>query len=100
MAPGWTSITLTMQPSHIADRADRHPVARDRHRSSTRRRRLGPSRVPAGDRGVAWSDQVLEAPLGYPYFLQAIGKHVWDNAVRHPISADHVHVGIRERLAG
>ncbi len=35
-----------------------------------------------------------------PYFLQAIGKHVWDNAVRHPISADHVHVGIRERLAG
>ncbi len=30
-----------------------------------------------------------------PYFLQAIGKHVWDNAVRHPISADHVHVGIR-----
>ncbi|MDA8063584.1 MAG: hypothetical protein M0T80_14355 [Actinomycetota bacterium] len=30
----------------------------------------------------------------YPYFLQAIGKHVWDTARQDPIDADDVEVGL------
>jgi hypothetical protein len=33
---------------------------------------------------------------GYPYFIQAIGKHVWDNARRSPIQSDDVQVGLTE----
>jgi hypothetical protein len=53
---------------------------------------------PAEERGVRWSSDALEQALveagGYPYFLQAIGKHVWDVAVRDPISLDDVRMGI------
>lgn len=52
---------------------------------------------PAAERDVAWSPEALEQALavagGYPYFLQAIGKHVWDAAVSNPISVEDVDVG-------
>jgi hypothetical protein len=33
-------------------------------------------------------EHALEIAAGYPYFLQALGKHVWDAAVTSPISVD------------
>ena len=33
----------------------------------------------------------------YPYFIQAIGKHVWDSARTTPISLEDVEVGLRLR---
>lgn len=54
--------------------------------------------VPARDLAVHWESGALAAALktarGYPYFLQAIGKHVWDNARGDPIDADDVEVGL------
>jgi len=54
---------------------------------------------PALQRGVAWRDDALDAALevagGYPYFLQSVGKHVWDAAARSPISIDDVEAGSR-----
>lgn len=56
--------------------------------------------VPARGRGVDWDADGLAAALatakGYPYFLQSIGKHVWDNARTTPISAEDVDAGLRE----
>jgi len=56
--------------------------------------------IPTNDLGVEWEANALSAALdtarGYPYFLQAIGKHVWDNARRSPIEVDDVDVGLRE----
>lgn len=56
--------------------------------------------VPARQRGVEWSTDALAAAVvtaqGYPYFLQAVGKHVWDNAPRSPIDDDDVQVGLAE----
>jgi hypothetical protein len=56
--------------------------------------------VPARDRGVEWSDDGLAAATatarGYPYFIQAIGKQVWDVAVRSPISLADVELGLIE----
>ena len=56
--------------------------------------------VPARDRGVEWSDDGLGAATaaarGYPYFIQAIGKQVWDIAVRSPISLADVELGLAE----
>jgi hypothetical protein len=53
--------------------------------------------VPAAERGVRWGAAALQAALetagGYPYFVQAVGKHVWDHARRSPITADDVAVG-------
>ena len=55
--------------------------------------------VPTSDLGVSWEPGALAVALnvahGYPYFLQAIGKHVWDNARQDPIDADDVEVGLR-----
>lgn len=55
--------------------------------------------VPARDLDVHWEPRALslalEAARGYPYFLQAIGKHVWDNARGDPINEDDVEVGLR-----
>jgi hypothetical protein len=52
--------------------------------------------VPAGDEGVRWSDEALEAMYeitgGYPYFVQAYGKAVWDVAPTSPITAEDVRV--------
>lgn len=54
--------------------------------------------LPALDLGVEWSDEALELALatagGYPYFLQSVGKHVWDAARRSPIEVDDVEVGL------
>jgi AAA ATPase domain len=56
--------------------------------------------VPAEGRGVLWDPGSLRAALttagGYPYFLQSIGKHVWDNARTSPISAEDVELGLRD----
>lgn len=54
--------------------------------------------APARERGVEWAADGLASATasarGYPYFLQAIGKHVWDNARRSPIEPDDVEVGL------
>lgn len=56
--------------------------------------------VPALELGVEWEDEALTtatgAAGGYPYFIQAIGKQVWDHARRSPIAADDVQVGLAE----
>ena len=56
--------------------------------------------VPAQERGVDWEPAGLDSAVrtagGYPYFIQAIGKHVWDNARGTPISLDDVEVGLAE----
>ena len=56
--------------------------------------------VPAQERGVEWEPAGLASAVstahGYPYFIQAIGKHVWDNARRSPISVEDVEVGLAE----
>lgn len=56
--------------------------------------------VPALERGVDWAPEGLASAIatarGYPYFLQSIGKHVWDNARRSPIDVGDVEVGLAE----
>jgi hypothetical protein len=56
--------------------------------------------IPARERGVVWASDALTASLaaaqGYPYFLQAVGKHVWDNARRSPIEVEDAEVGLVE----
>jgi AAA ATPase domain len=52
---------------------------------------------PSQQLGVTWEEealtQALDVARGYPYFLQAVGKHVWDAARRSPISLEDVEVG-------
>jgi len=52
---------------------------------------------PTGLRGVVWEPEALQAALaiagGYPYFLQEVGKHVWDAARSSTINLDDVSVG-------
>ena len=54
---------------------------------------------PTSELGVEWQEDAIQAALtlagGYPYFLQAIGKHVWDSARTTPITLDDVEVGAR-----
>ena len=56
--------------------------------------------IPTRALGVEWDAEALTMAAdmagGYPYFLQAIGKHVWDNAISSPISADDVRVGLHD----
>lgn len=56
--------------------------------------------IPTRALGVEWDAEALtmaaDVAGGYPYFLQAIGKHVWDNAISSPISADDVRVGLHD----
>jgi AAA ATPase domain len=56
--------------------------------------------APARERDVEWSRtglaSALDTAAGYPYFLQSVGKHVWDNARRSPISDEDVDVGLRQ----
>ena len=56
--------------------------------------------VPAAERSVAWDGDGLDTAVrtagGYPYFIQAIGKHVWDNARTSAIEAEDVEVGLAE----
>jgi hypothetical protein len=53
---------------------------------------------PSLEHDVAWREDAVQAALtvagGYPYFLQAIGKHVWDVARTSPITLDDVTVGL------
>ncbi len=52
---------------------------------------------PSSERGVTWDEDALQQALslagGYPYFLQAIGKHVWDAATGDPVGNEDVAVG-------
>lgn len=56
--------------------------------------------VPAQRLGVELSpaavDAVLDASGGYPYFIQAYGKHIWDVADRSPIDLEDVQLGSAE----
>jgi hypothetical protein len=53
--------------------------------------------VPTTAQGVSWDDDALDAALaiaaGYPYFLQEVGKHVWDVSPGPQITVDDVEVG-------
>jgi hypothetical protein len=52
--------------------------------------------LPAEDEDASWSPSALEAMYaatgGYPYFIQAYGKEVWDQAPQSPIEAEDVQV--------
>jgi hypothetical protein len=52
---------------------------------------------PAQNHGVDWDEDALTDALqlaaGYPYFLQAVGKHVWDASPGPRITRDDVTVG-------
>lgn len=56
--------------------------------------------IPTRALRVDWDTTALaraaDVAGGYPYFLQSIGKHVWDNAISSPISADDVQVGLHD----
>lgn len=57
-------------------------------------------RSPAQDEGADFTEEALEAMYaatgGYPYFIQAYGKAVWDLAPQSPITAEDVRVGAPE----
>lgn len=52
---------------------------------------------PCLERGATWEDDALEAAQvlarGYPYFVQSIGKHVWDLAPGPVITSEDVAAG-------
>ncbi len=56
--------------------------------------------IPTHALNVDWNADGLsmaaDVAKGYPYFLQAIGKHVWDNAIGSPITSDDVRIGLRD----
>src|SRR3954470_9052563 len=56
--------------------------------------------APAEDEDAAYDDEALAAMYaatgGYPYFIQAYGKTVWDQAPRSPISSGDVAVAAPE----
>jgi DNA polymerase III delta prime subunit len=58
---------------------------------------------PAEDEDATWSTEALEemyaATGGYPYFIQAYGKEVWDLAPASPITREDVRVGAPEAEA-
>lgn len=59
--------------------------------------------VPAADEGAAFTADALDAMHaltgGYPYFIQAYGKAVWDEARESPITADDVALAAPEAEA-
>ncbi|HET7477637.1 MAG TPA: ATP-binding protein [Dermatophilaceae bacterium] len=59
--------------------------------------------APAKDEAASFSEEALEAmyavTAGYPYFLQAYGKVVWDVAPSSPITAEDVRVAAPEAEA-
>src|SRR6185436_2439719 len=59
--------------------------------------------APAEDEDAAYTDEALAsmhaATGGYPYFIQAYGKAVWDLAPRSPITAEDVAVASPEAEA-
>ncbi|MCW2835817.1 MAG: ATP-binding protein [Nocardioides sp.] len=56
--------------------------------------------APATEEDAAFTDEALTAMYaatgGYPYFIQAYGKAVWDRAPRSPITLDDVQVATPE----
>ncbi len=56
--------------------------------------------VPAEDEGASFTPEALDAMYGatggYPYFIQAYGKAVWDLAPASPMTADDVAVAAPE----
>ena len=56
--------------------------------------------APAEDEDASYAEDALAAMYaatgGYPYFIQAYGKVVWDLAPRSPITAEDVAVGAPE----
>ena len=56
--------------------------------------------APAAEEGAAYTEEALAAMYsatgGYPYFIQAYGKVVWDLAPRSPITAEDVAVAAPE----
>jgi len=56
--------------------------------------------APAADEDATYDDAALtalyDATGGYPYFIQAYGKAVWDRAPRSPITGDDVAVAAPE----
>ncbi len=52
---------------------------------------------PVRGHGVRWDDDALSQALtvaaGYPYFLQAVGKHMWDVSAGPDITLEDVEVG-------
>lgn len=52
---------------------------------------------PSVDHDVTWETDAIAQALsiagGYPYFLQAVGKHVWDAARTSTVTVDDVTVG-------
>ncbi|MGZ5406140.1 MAG: ATP-binding protein [Nocardioides sp.] len=56
--------------------------------------------APAADEDAAYDADALDAMYaatgGYPYFIQAYGKAVWDRAPRSPITAEDVSVASPE----
>lgn len=54
--------------------------------------------APTQELGVEWSPEGLASAVatahGYPYFLQSIGKHIWDSARSSPIAIEDVEVGL------
>ncbi len=59
--------------------------------------------VPAEEEGAAYEPEALDAMYaatgGYPYFVQAYGKAVWDLAPRSPVTAGDVEVASPEAEA-
>ena len=59
--------------------------------------------APAEDEDAAWAADALAAMYaatgGYPYFIQAYGKAVWDRATSSPIAAADVEVAAPEAEA-
>ncbi len=59
--------------------------------------------APAAEEGATWASEALDAmyaaTAGYPYFVQAYGKAVWDSAVGPTINATDVAVGAPEAEA-
>ncbi len=59
--------------------------------------------APAAEEEAAFTDEALAAMYtatgGYPYFIQAYGKAVWDRAPRSPISLEDVTVATPEAEA-
>lgn len=52
---------------------------------------------PSVELGIGWDEDAIGHALavagGYPYFLQAVGKHVWDVARTSPVSLEDVSIG-------
>jgi hypothetical protein len=59
--------------------------------------------APAAEEGASWAPEALEemyaVTAGYPYFVQAYGKAVWDVAVGPEILADDVRMAAPEAEA-